>query len=87
MKTNQTPAPTQQRPAKIRRVHCVGPKIEQNQKGEQIPTWRTYVADAIGDAVSCIYVCLSHETATGLAAAMARDRELPLVNQAQPALS
>ena len=87
MKTNQTPAPKQQRPAKIRRVHCVGPKLETNRKGDKIPTWRTFVGDAVGDAVSRIYICLSHETATGLANAMARDRELPLVNQAQPTLS
>ncbi len=87
MTTKQTPAPTQQRPAKIRRVHCVGPKLETNRKGDKIPIWRTFVGDAVGDAVSRIYTCLSHETATALAAAMARDRELPLVNQAQPALS
>ena len=85
MNTNQTS--TTPRPAKIRRVHCVGPKIETNRKGETIPIWRTFVGDAIGDAVGRIYTCLSHKTATALAAAMARDRELPLVNQAQPALS
>ena len=87
MTTKQTLAPTQQRPAKIRRVHCVGPSVEQNRKGEEIPIWRTFLGDSVGDAVGRIYVCLSHETATGLANAMSHDRKLPLVNQAQPAAS
>ena len=87
MTTKQTPAPTQQRPAKIRRIYCAGPSVEQNRKGEEIPIWRTFLGDSVGDAVGRIYVCLSHETATGLANAMSHDRKLPLVNQAPPAAS
>ena len=46
MNTNQTS--TTQRPAKIRRIYCSGPKLEQNRKGEEIPIWRTFLGDSVG---------------------------------------
>ena len=83
MTTTQT-APRNQT---VRRIYCEGPKLEQNRKGEEVPTWRTFVGNEKRQPRGTIYQCLSLKIAEGLARQMSHDRELELVHEAQPALT
>lgn len=74
---------TAPRNATIRRVYCEGPIAEQNRKGEEIPVWQTFAGNEKRQPRGTVYKCLTHKTATGLAAAMAHDRKLELVDEAQ----
>ena len=71
----------------VRRIYCEGPKLEQNRKGEEVPTWRTLVGNEKRQPRGTIYQCLSLKIAEGLARQMSHDRKLELVHEAQPALT
>ena len=72
--------------AQWRGVFFHGPEPHKpTPEAEEIPTWIVYVGTREGERVSLSYVCHSFERGAQLANAMATDREIELINEAQPA--
>ena len=72
--------------AQWRGVYFHGPEPHKpTPEAEEIPTWIVYVGTKEGERVSRSYVCHSFERGAQLANAMASDREIELINEAQPA--
>ena len=66
-------------------VHVEGPESEPGYQGDEIPVW--YVTLCFGDIIGdCnhikTYKCYSFEKAVGLGEAIARDRNIELVQEA-----
>ncbi len=68
-----------------RGVFCEGPEADQDPAGEEIPMWVVYVGDEEADPVGQVYTVHAYRAAVRLAARIAEDRRLELVNEAMPA--
>lgn len=66
-------------------VSCDGPFADQNQDGDEIPCWVVCVIDEDGDPCGKVYQCGSLAGARNLAARMAEDRKLELVDDSMSA--
>jgi hypothetical protein len=65
-------------------VFCDGPEPDRNHDGDEIPVWSVYVGDDQADPVDTVYSLHDYIAAVHLAARIAEDRRLELVNEAMP---
>lgn len=82
--------PTDNQPAQPppwRGVFFRGPDPVQDNRteGNEIPTWLVFVGDDEGEPKGTLYRVFSYTRAAGLAKRMAADRNLELIDEAQPA--
>ncbi len=66
-------------------IFLSGPEPAQNKDGDEIPVWTVYVGDDQAEPVSRTYTSHNLNRARALAAAMRRDRMLPVIDEAWPA--
>ena len=81
--TTGTNTATEQAPA-WRGVFFDGPQPDRNREGDEIPVWSVFVGDDEGIPVGRVYHIHSFAKAEALAQAMAKDRQLELITDAQP---
>ncbi len=66
-------------------IFLSGPESDQDKDGDEIPVWFVYVGDDQAEPVSRTYKVHNLKRARALAAAMRRDRMLPVIDEAWPA--
>lgn len=66
-------------------VHFYGPEPYRDRDGDEHPEWTVYVGDANAEPIGTIYRVHNYGRATTLARRMSHDRELELIQDAQPA--
>ena len=77
--------PTSQ-PSEWRGVFFQGPEpMQDRQTGDEIPSWAVFVGNHDADPRGKVYTVYSFTRAQALAQAMAKDRNLELIAEAQPA--
>ena len=82
--TTQPNPTTDTRATAWRGVFFDGPQADQNADGDEIPVWFVYVGNAEAEPQHTVYTCFSFDLAARLAANMAHDRKLELVQDATP---
>lgn len=68
-----------------RGVFFDGPQSAQDNEGDEVPTWVVYVGDKDAEPVGKVYTVGSYAYAATLARSIARDRNLELIDEANPA--
>ena len=71
--------------AKPDAISCEGPQPTLDSEGDEVPEWTVCAVDKDGEPVGKIYHVFDRMKAKLLAAQMADDRKLPLVDEAMPA--
>ena len=64
-----------------RQIIATGPEWGVNKTGTATPIWQVWAADADRNPVSRVYKCYNYWKTKILAATMATDRKLPLVEE------
>lgn len=82
MNATLTP-PTTTRP--WRGIFVDGPQPDVDQEGEEVPVWTVHVGDEDAEPIGKVYFCSSHGSARALAARMAKDRRLEIVDESMAA--
>ena len=62
-----------------------GPESGRNKEGDEIPVWAVYVGTETGEPLGTCYTIHAYHRAAKLANLMSHDRQLELINEAQPA--